>query len=212
MGSERGCPSPRFVPDEAPLGGGPVRGLPRTPESIDRSGYGQGGTHPLRALMFESSVVVFLARFGGTAHTPCPLSPRRDPRHLRAKAKCWYPSHIDEHQSRFGSVLCATPEHPPGGSSSQPLIPFQRPHSSFFWLKPSRFRTRLMVESLRLLPVSSAPKSGASQRRWPPGVFVCTSSSRSLCVVSGPPFRGPAASPSWLERGPSTSEPCVAFD
>ena len=162
-----------FVPDEAALGGGPVRGLPRTPESIDRSGYGQGGTHPLRALMFESSVVVFLLRFGGTAHTPCPLSPRRETRHLRAKAKCWYPSHIETNTRAALAPSCAPHQHLPGGSSSQPLIPFQRPHSSFFWLKPSRFRTRLMVESLRLLPVSSAPKSGASQRDGGRRAFLC---------------------------------------
>src|SRR5215212_11973009 len=46
--------------------------------------------------------------------------------------------------------------HPPG--SSQELVSFQRPHRPFFWEKPSRFISRLTVESLISVPVMCSKK------------------------------------------------------
>src|ERR671911_2975023 len=87
--------------------------------------------------------------------------------------------------------------HPPG--CSQPLVPFHRPHTPFFRLKPRRFNSRLTVEVLKDLPVALRKKRHFS-------VIVAvgrfsTSSSSSFVVVSSalgglpPPFLGVSNSP-----------------
>src|SRR5215212_11889466 len=105
--------------------------------------------------MLESTVMLAppVARNGpvGSLALRCP-GVRRRQRSVR--------SHLINKDQPFRLDLFSD-HHPPG--SSQELVSFQRPHRPFFWEKPSRFISRLTVESLKSVPVMCSRK----RRLWP---------------------------------------------
>jgi hypothetical protein len=85
-----------------------------------------------------ASSAVFMPRLRGT---------------LQAESDVWVPI-SSTNTSRFGSASRATSTLQAAlNHSSRSSAPTLR-----FWLKPSRFRTRLTVESLKALPVSCVKK------------------------------------------------------
>lgn len=107
--------------------------------------------------------------------------------------------------NRSGSTLSET--HPPGSPSG--LVSLQRPHSPFFRLKTSLFKSRFMVERLRLLPI-------ALHRKWRLSEMVAAgrslmSASSNLSVVRSasaghPPPRGSPQALSQALRGPHAGQ------
>jgi hypothetical protein len=89
--------------------------------------------------------------------------------------------------------------HPP--RCPQELVPFHRPHSSFFRENPIRFKSRRTVESLRFLPVMCPRNRRLSETDAARRCLMSSSSNFSMFLFAfgdlPDPFLGVRESPRW---------------